>query len=164
MADLTDDSPNVPIALATEQILRSRPDLSVRTISSFSTSTEGVAGWVKDLKGAHCGKWTWRISERASSTLGCEGSVWISNILENGQLKKGTKDTHDSRSDVSSHGDSSLLMTQIELLRRPQGLFEQQSTHASLKAQFGNDWQLGLMSHILPFVRRRYTSMFVEDR
>jgi hypothetical protein len=41
---------------------------------------------------------------------------------------------------------------QIELLRRPQALLEQESTHASLKAKFGEKWELGLMSHILPFV------------
>lgn len=90
------------MALTTEKVLKSCPDLSVRVITSFSSSSEGVAGWVKDLAATQCGKWTWRISEKPSSTRGCDGSVWISEILSTGRGENSIKHTHDPRADVSS--------------------------------------------------------------
>lgn len=150
------------MALTTEEVLKSRSDFSVRVITSFSSASDGVAGWVKDLSTTQCGKWTWRISERPSSTKGCEGSVSISEILGAGQDERSIKQTHDPRADVSWRSFKVLkivLISQIELLRRPQGLFEQQSTHAALKAQFGQDWELGLMSHILPSVGQTQNDM-----
>lgn len=96
-----DDSPNVPMALSTEKIIKSRSDLSVRVIASLSSSSQGVDEWARDLEATQCAKWVWRISERPSSTKGCEGSVWISEILGTGQGDKSVQQSHDARADVS---------------------------------------------------------------
>jgi hypothetical protein len=45
------------------------------------------------------------------------------------------------------------LIIQIELLSRPQELFEPEASYNSLKEHFGDDWQLGFLSHVVPFVR-----------
>lgn len=45
--------------------------------------------------------------------------------------------------------------SQIELLSRPQELFQPESSHSSLKAHFGDEWNLGFMSHVMPFVSSR---------
>lgn len=89
------------MALSTEKVLKTRPDLSVRVITSFSSPSDSVSELVKDLEPTQCGKWTWRISETPSSTRGCEGSVWISEILGTGQGERSVKETHDPRADVS---------------------------------------------------------------
>lgn len=41
---------------------------------------------------------------------------------------------------------------QIELLSRPQQLFEAESDYLSMKKAFPESWEMGYLSHILPFV------------
>lgn len=146
-----------------EQALRSNPRTSVRVITSFSSNEEGALGLAHNLRNTACGDWVWRIGETSSFSHGCEGSVWLSEILSRGQEVGGEGPKHDSRADVSLHTSGPLADGQVELLAQPHALFERESTHASLRAKFGEKWELGLMSHILPFVSTQIYMMIDAD-
>lgn len=147
-----DDSPNMPRALSTVRGLQWSPSIYVRPIMTLDSSWDSSLDATQNLEAFGCGKWIWRIAEKGTTSEACKDSIWISEILPRGQHQTtGLAERHDARADVSNYRIPELI-SQIELLSRPHELFEPEASYNSLKSHFGDEWQLGFLSHVVPFV------------
>ena len=147
-----DDSPHMPRALSTVRGLQWSPSIYVRPIMTLDSSWDSSLDATQNLEALGCGKWIWRIAEQATTSKACKDSIWISEILPRGPHETtGLAERHDARANVSDLRVLKLI-SQIELLSRPQELFEPEGSYNSLKSHFDDEWQLGFLSHAVPFV------------
>nr|XP_019007566.1 uncharacterized protein I206_07580 [Kwoniella pini CBS 10737]OCF46347.1 hypothetical protein I206_07580 [Kwoniella pini CBS 10737] len=135
--DLPYDSPRIPSALNVLSTLQSSNRFNVSVISTFSPDWNSDLSIRQNLEVAGCESkdWIWRIGDYTeSSDLGCDKALWIEE-----EMNKPGK-------------------ANVSLLSQPHHLLRQDTTHGSLQTTNGDQWELGLLTAVLPAVRLIYDS------
>ncbi|KIR55989.1 hypothetical protein I315_01053 [Cryptococcus gattii Ru294] len=130
--DLPYDSPSIPQALSTLEILRNDPSIQLSVISPFSSKWDHQSTARRNLELAGCQSVDrlWRIGGYSGEVEGCEGVVWISEGMDRGAGVDGRAD--------------------VMLTQQPFDMLRDEVSHERLKESQGEDWELGWFSYIPP--------------
>ncbi|OXG30798.1 hypothetical protein C367_01518 [Cryptococcus neoformans Ze90-1] len=130
--DLPYDSPAIPKALSTLQILRNHSSIRLSVISPFSSAWNHQSTAQENLELAGCEDvdQLWRIGGYSGEVEGCEGAVWISEGMDSGARVDGRAN--------------------VILAQQPFDMLRDGLSYERLKEFLGKDWELGLFSYIPP--------------
>ncbi|UOH79831.1 hypothetical protein LQV05_002478 [Cryptococcus neoformans] len=126
------DSPSIPRALSTLQILRNHSSIRLSVISPFSSAWnhQSTAQGNLELAGCEDVDQLWRIGGYSGEVEGCEGAVWISEGMDSGARVDGRAN--------------------VILAQQPFDMLRDGLSYERLKEFLGKDWELGLFSYIPP--------------
>lgn len=131
------------------------PNVNLTVVAPFQDGWNDKQRVINNIQNAGCGEWVWRIGEDVREPHGaCANSVWIRRVGPWASKRCANSSEIVSRRYGTIEdllGDSRANVT---ILPQPHYLVAKEKSYEVLRGNYGEAWEMGLFTHVLPYVSR----------